>query len=380
MVCCPRLGFWVVGGRSVFHYFPGKGKIGAQIMEAPMLENPGIPEDLIAARLQLEYGLQVAQIEFLPLGADVNTAVYRLVANDETAYFLKLKKGNFDEISVALPKSLHSQGITAIIAPLETLRGQLWGSLDPYKSILSPFIQGKNGYEVRPSSQQWLDFGGALRQVHTAQIPAELRERIPHERYSPHWRQMVLEFQAQVEKAEFNDSIAADLAEFMRSRRREIGRTVERAGMLARSLASRPLEYVCCHADIHPGNLLIPDSDADDSHGLYIIDWDAPVLSPKEHDLTLIGGCYTWKEPAQTASFYQGYASDPEFGQTGVDRMALAYYRYERIVQDIAAFCEQLLSTDEGGDDREQAYQYFTSIFLPDHEFELAVNTEKAID
>jgi hypothetical protein len=39
-----------------------------------------------------------------------------------------------------------------------------------------------------------------------------------------------------------------------------------------------------------------------------------------------------------------------------------------------------LLSTDEGGDDREQAYQYFTSIFLPDHEFELAVNTEKAID
>ena len=344
-----------------------------------MLEKPDIPDGLIASRLQLEYGLQAVQIQFLPLGADINTAAYRLVASAETTYFLKLRKGSFDEISVTLPKCLSSQGIKAIIAPVETRAGQLWGSLEPYKMILYPFIQGKNGYEVRPSDQQWLDFGAALKQVHAAQIPAELRKHIPRESYSPRWRKMVLDFQTQVEKAKYSDPVAVNLARFMRFRRAEISHIVERAGLLGHSLVNRPLEFVCCHSDIHPGNLLIADPDADPSDGLYIVDWDAPILAPKEHDLTLIGGCYSWKEPTQTALFYQGYASDSDFERTGVDRMALAYYRYERIIQDIAAFCEQLLSTDEGGDDREQAYQYFTSIFLPDHELDLAINFEKAI-
>lgn len=342
-----------------------------------MLEKPGIPDDLIVSRLLLEYDLQVEQIEFLPLGADVNTAVYRLAVHPETAYFLKLRKGSFDKIAVTLPRFLRSQGIKAIIAPLKTREGQNWSILDPYKMILYPFIQGKNGYEVRLFDQQWLDFGAALKQVHTAQIPAELRKHIPRESYSPRWRKLVLDFQTQVEKVEFDDPTAVSLAGFMRSKGREISHIVERASLLGRSLASRPLEFVCCHSDIHPGNLLIADQDPGRSDGCFIVDWDAPILAPKEHDLTLIGGCYSWKEPTQTALFYKGYASNPDFERARVDRVALAYYRYERIIQDIAAFCEQLLSTDEGGDDREQAYQYFTSIFLPDHEFELAVNTEK---
>ena len=49
--------------------------------------------------------------------------------------------------------------------------------------------------------------------------------------------------------------------------------------------------------------------------------------------------------PENIALFYQGY------GQAAVDQTVLAYYRYERIVQDIAAYCQQLLLTDEGGAD-----------------------------
>ena len=68
--------------------------------------------------------------------------------------------------------------------------------------------------------------------------------------------------------------------------------------------------------------------------------------------------------------FYRGY------GQTEVDQMVLAYYRYERIVQDIAEFCQQLLLTTEGGEDREQSYRYFTGQFLPNHEVEIAYKTD----
>jgi spectinomycin phosphotransferase len=43
----------------------------------------------------------------------------------------------------------------------------------------------------------------------------------------------------------------------------------------------------------------------------------------------------------------------------------VAYYRFERIVEDLAVFAEQLLLSDEGGDDRAQSVRYVKSNFQP---------------
>ena len=61
----------------------------------------------------------------MPPGADVNTAVYLVDEDHGAAYFLKLRKGDFAEISATLPRYLKNQGLGAIIAPLETHSGQL---------------------------------------------------------------------------------------------------------------------------------------------------------------------------------------------------------------------------------------------------------------
>ena len=55
--------------------------------------------------------------------------------------------------------------------------------------------------------------------------------------------------------------------------------------------------------------------------------------------------------------------------------MALAYYRYERIVQDIAAFCQELLLTEEARGPR-AGVQVFYHSFLPDREVELAMQAD----
>jgi spectinomycin phosphotransferase len=133
-----------------------------------MLEKPDLQDERIIACLQDEYGLLVGQVAFLPLGADPNTAVYRVVADDETPYFLKLRRGIFDETCVALPKFLSDQGIVPIIAPLATKTGQLWASLDAFKLILYPFVEGHNGYEVDLPDRHWGDFGTALKSIHCA--------------------------------------------------------------------------------------------------------------------------------------------------------------------------------------------------------------------
>ena len=140
-----------------------------------MLEKPDLQDGEIITCLQDEYGLNVVQVAFLPLGADLDTAVYRVVTDDETPHFLKLRGGVFDETSVALPKFLSDQGIEHIIAPLTTTTGQLWARLDSYRVILYPFIEGHNGYEVDLSDRHWSEFGTALKRLHTAVVPPPLK-------------------------------------------------------------------------------------------------------------------------------------------------------------------------------------------------------------
>jgi spectinomycin phosphotransferase len=336
-----------------------------------MLEKPDLQDDKIMACLQAEYGLSIIQVTFLPLGADLNTAVYRVVVEDETPYFLKLRRGVFDETSVVLPKFLSDQGIGHIIPTLPTRTGQLWTNLDAFKVILYPFIEGRNGYEVDLSDRHWRDFGAALKRIHTAQLPVELTRRIRPETYSPQWRAMVKTFLERVEYEALADPVAVKLATFLKARRDELLDLVGRAERLAQALQAQAPELIVCHSDLHAGNFLI-----DANGALYIVDWDDPIRAPKERDLMFVGGgffseAHTVQE--EETLFYQTY------GPTQIDPIALAYYRYERIIVDIALYCEQIFLTHEGGEDREQALRYLTSNFLPNSVLAIAYQSDKTL-
>jgi spectinomycin phosphotransferase len=336
-----------------------------------MLEKPDLQDEKIVACLQDDYELLVVQVAFLPLGVDRNAAVYRVVADDETPYFLKLRGGAFDELAVALPKFLSDQGIVQIIAPLATKTGQLWANLDAFKTILYPFVEGHNGYEVNLSDRHWVDFGTALKRIHMAIVPPALIRDIRQETYSPRWRELVKTFLERVEDDAFDDPVAIKLAAFLKARRDEILDLVGRAERLARVLQARSPEFILCHSDIHAGNILIDANDA-----FYIVDWDDPILARKERDLMFVGGGLMGAghgPQEEEALFYRGY------GQTQIDPIALAYYRYERIIQDIAAFCEQIFLTSEGGEDREQALKYLTSNFVPNGVLEIAYKSDKTL-
>jgi spectinomycin phosphotransferase len=334
-----------------------------------MLEKPDIKDEKIIACLLDEYGLSVVQIAFLPIGADRNTAVYRAVADDEIPYFVKLRRGVFDETTVMFPKFLNEQGIAQIIAPLGTKKGQLWVNMEAFKLILYPFVEGYGGFDVDLLDHHWVVFGKALKRVHTAVVPPEITKRIPQETFSPRWREIVKTFLERVMHDVFDDPVAVKLAAFLRARRVEILDLVGRAEWYALALQAQTLDFILCHSDIHAGNILIGANDA-----LYLVDWDDPIYAPKERDLMFIGGGlggggHTPQE--EKVLFYQGY------GQTQIDPTALAYYRYERIIQDIAVYCEQLLLTDEGGEDREQSLRYLQSSFLPKGVLEIAFKTDE---
>ena len=330
-----------------------------------MLTKPDIPDELITSQLQDEYNLHVSSLTFLPLGADMNSAVYRIVTQDETAYFLKLRKG-FNEITATVPLFLKSQGVQEVLSPFKTQSKQGWADFGEYKMILYPFVDGKDGFDIELTDPQLRTLGAALKSIHAAQVPPELKRQIPPETFSPQYRESMKLFQTQVEHQTYADSTAAKLADFIQSKRVEITGLIQQAEHLAAELQSQPLEFVLCHTDLHGGNILISDTGE-----LYIVDWDAPILAPKERDLMFIGGGidWIWKTKREEAIFYEGY------GKTEINITALAYYRYERIIQDLVAYCEQLLLTDTGGADREPALETFIRNFEPGQTIAIAQAT-----
>jgi spectinomycin phosphotransferase len=326
-----------------------------------MLTKPSISDDNIIACLHDSFGLRIAHVTFLPLGY-VNSAVYRVTADSGTPYFLKLRQGNFNEIAVAVPAFLHAQGIRQIVAPIATTTHNLWVHAHGFDWILYPFFEGKNGFEVALSKIQWIALGKSMKAVHITILPTGLVERVPREDYSPRWRTSVKAFHKQVEQDRYDDPTAANLAAFWLTKRDEIHCIVERAEQLAQALQNRAVKLVACHSDLHGRNVLVG---ADDE--LAIVDWDEPILAPKERDLMFIGGGVggIWNNDQEATWFYQGY------GQTEIDRVALAYYRYERIVADIAEYAEQIFGLQGSVAERQKGLGLMNQ-FLPNNVVEIA--------
>jgi spectinomycin phosphotransferase len=334
-----------------------------------MLEKFDFNDEHLVTCLQEKFALVNPRVEFLPLGVDQNAAVYRVISADQNSYFAKLRRGCFSEISVTLPRYLNDQGFQQIIPPLATTSGQLWATLDDFTVILYPYIEGRDGYEIELSDQHWIELGQTLHRIHSINLPEALNRKIKQETYSPLACESVKSYLAQIEQDSPLDPLGEKLATFLLSKQNEILDLVERTERLAQALRKNPPTRVLCHSDLHAGNILIGVNGA-----LYIVDWDEPIYAPRERDLMFPGGGqgfrgHTARE--EEALFNQGY------GRTEVDQTTLAYYRCERIIDDIAAFCDQILSSDDGLEDREQAFQYLAANFKPGGTIEIAYQSDK---
>lgn len=333
-----------------------------------MLQKPDLQDDKIIATLQKTYGIQGITIAFLPLGADLRTAVYRVDSTDGTPYFVKLRKGDFNDIAVTLPHFLHQQGVEQIIAPLATNNGTLYTRLEEFKVMVYPFIEGGNGYEEALTEEQWMELGRAFKKIHTIPIPPEMKTRVPCETYTAKWRDIVKTYLAREDTDAYTDPLALKLFAFLAERREEILALVEQAAQLAQDLESHPRELVLCHADIHAGNVL-----AEQNGNFYIVDWDDPILAPRERDLMFFGaGLWgRWHTPQEEKTlFFRGYKD------TEIDHTVLAYYRFERIVQDIAVDCSHILQIDADSEDRAQSLYYLTGNFNPNSTVALAYEAD----
>lgn len=330
---------------------------------------PDAPRGEIVEYVRKMYGLDTRHVALIAGRAHAEAIVYR-VDGHEGSYFLKLTPDQRGAPS-PLARHLADSDISQVLAPLRTREGPLSARLGDLQASLYPFVEGENGFRTPLNDDQWTALGSVVRAIHDVNLPSSVSEFMRKETYSDAWRSKTRRYLTVVASEHPDDSVARELIGFLSSKGAEIAMLVEHAEQLVPALRRRALPEVPCHGDLHAGNVL-----GDGAGSLMIVDWDDPVLAPKERDLMFVGGGVggAWNRPEESAAFYRGY------GDVTVDAEALAYYRCERVVEDVGVYCDRLLL--KGGDqgaERGQMFRKLVTAFDPNDVVEIAERTFAAL-
>jgi spectinomycin phosphotransferase len=290
-------------------------------------------------------------IEFLPRGYDPYAGVYRVQASDAD-YFVKVKHDNINVWSVRLPRYLKAQGLEEVVAPLPTLTDMLWGRVDEWAMLVYPFILEQ---DTQLSDEQWRAFGNFVKKLHTIERVPEL-VNMPREAFIPHshYLRILRQLQAEIPTRTYSHPIEQDLARFWHEKEQIIANVIERTEHYGAQLRTEAeaIDHVICHADLHTGNLMF------DAEGkLFVVDWNQPILAPRERDLMFVTVGAFVSDKHQENLFFEGY------GTTPINELVMAYYRVERTMQDMAAFAEDVFLRDASDQTKEDSAWWFRAQF-----------------
>lgn len=326
-----------------------------------MQQKPSIKDEPIVTTLETHFGLQIRSLDFLTLGNDPNSYLYRIETASKN-YLVKLRKGDFYRASLTIPYFLHRSGNTHIVPPSASRSGELSVQIEGYILSLYRWIEGQSGIDLTLTQLQQTQFGKIIRSIHEAQLSPELIQDVQKERFIAKGEVSTRSLLSEL--PEFSDPILQKAANFWRENSNEIQQITDRTAEIGQQLQMLDLRFVLCHADIHKANIIIDNHDY-----IHVIDWDGVILAPKERDLMFFAEIR--RDHDHTNSILQAYG-DPQ-----VNQLALAYYRYEWIVQEFGDYGELLFLRDDLTEDMKQfALNELQQLFEPGDVIESAYLTD----
>ena len=301
-----------------------------------MRDRPPLCDAAIKAALLREYGIESAELTFLPLGYDADARVFR-VDCDKASYFLKVRATPPKRAAMLAPRHLQAQGIRAAVAPIATASGQSVAGCEDFFLILYPWIAGQSAMDQALSPDQWRRWGEILRAIHSAAIDETLSRILPREQFGVKWLARFDGVLDALDEAQPVGDFALKTAALWREKAELIDNIRARYIDLGERFRVRASDLVLCHADSHQANLLL-----DAAGELHIVDWEEVILAPKERDLMFF--IRDGHAPEELAAFFAGY------GGADYDRIGLAYYKFDWVMQELCDFGERLLLPSNASD------------------------------
>ncbi|HEU5229065.1 MAG TPA: aminoglycoside phosphotransferase family protein [Ktedonobacteraceae bacterium] len=314
-----------------------------------MREPPKITEEDLRACLLDQYDLSPITLTFLPLGHDYDAGIYRVESEQGTTYALKVTLRPLYEPRYLVPRYLNDQGVASVVAPIPTRSAALWTKLGEWTVILYPFVEGDTSL-TGMTNEQWEQLGSIFQRIHQVMLPSGGFASLRKETFDPTaYIRWVRAFETQHAHAQGGGASQRAIRSSWAVHQPTIHTVVTSLERLAAVLQPRPLPCVICHADLHARNLI-----RNQAGQVFVIDWDEVMLAPKERDFIFV-------RPPHADAFFQGY------GQAEIDWVALTYFLWERIVQDLIECTQNVCFRDDWGEEsKAEAVQLLDVILAED--------------
>jgi spectinomycin phosphotransferase len=300
-----------------------------------MLVEPDLDRRELAAALDRHHGLAPLALRFVPAG---ETAwCYRLTDRHGGRWFLKLSRPaaadpDPAEATLMLADALAEQGLP-VPRPRPTRSGQPWCWLAGLRLAVFELVDGD------PLDDRALaDPGMAGRvarlvaAIHAANpapaVPVPSVERFEVAADELGRRLAALDPQAGAAA----DGLAAEARALVWPQRRALLDLVGRVQDLGAAAGAPAQERVLCHGDLIGDNLLV-----DRAGRLWVVDWDAARLAPRELDLALFTG-------PGFGRFLAAYEADA--GPCDLDPDLVAFVLLRRNLDDLADWLGAVLDGD----------------------------------
>lgn len=300
-----------------------------------MITQPDFDEAQLKLRIEEEYGFAVLELRAVPWGE--TSWGYAVEELGGQKYFAKVyPAAEVPEAPLALTNRLYADcHLENIVHPIVTRDKRLKTSFAGHALVLFNHVEGGNQRDHKLTVEEFRVLGRVLAKLHNA--TPQVSDYAEKEHYETPFVRTYEKVLKEIAKEpgrgnEPQKELKKLLLPHLSRLEREVY-SLENDRLKAQAVKPK---FVICHGDLTSSNILVTPG-----HDLYLADWDAPLLAPKERDLVFLTG-------PKMMFVMQGYRTIIDQGD--VDDKVIAYYQHWRNVRDIAAYGNRILHTRQDED------------------------------
>jgi aminoglycoside phosphotransferase (APT) family kinase protein len=253
------------------------------------------------------YGIEVAALEFLPVGENSWVYIGHTVQGTRT-----LVKVQTQVSSAAAHVLRHLKEFDYASMPEVFLNGdgEVWSGCNAFFISVQEYIEPEviRTADSKSDDQILCKLGEALRRLHSLDAVRGLRE-IPRDSFASSFARTAREAIDSVKTIKADGSVMDRVQSVIERQAWKIEEVFENERILGAALRKEERPLCLTHGDVHFGNILCSSD-----HPISLIDWEWSMISLPAYD-------FMYFDDNQLAAISEGYGKPLE------DRLAIQYYR-----------------------------------------------------
>ena len=243
------------------------------------MTEPKIDTSLLKRVIQEKFGISVIGLTLVRKWETVRACIVE--SSTHTNFFLKIYlDDSIPESAFRFAHDLYSEaGITSITHPVATSNGQMRIQVGGFHIALFDLISGTTSEQRKLTERQLERLGELLGRIH--QSRTIIGEYSVREHFEIPFKDRLAAIFNDISKISGNSTkYKTQLKSLLEPHKQKFLQELETLDELQRKVRRKNLEFVNCHGEPSPGNVLTSNSGE-----VYLLDWDDPIFAPKEKDL-----------------------------------------------------------------------------------------------